>query len=603
MSGTQYKSLIGEEDLRLWEGGSDPTTFERATSTGASVTMTKFGASGNLNLKIEGATIETATVDDLITKAPWIDVRAYGAVGDGVTNDTTAIQSALTYAETFDRAVVWVPNGTFLLNAGLTIGTGTRLTGIGTLKFAAGVTAGTKMLTNSERVTGNSGIWISGLTLDGNRTDNSGSAGLTGIDWTMVTDSVVEKTTITGFTQHCIDASVGNADNLFFGNTLEDYGTGSVGFGLVLLSDSNRNRVIGNNVYTTNTNVGISVDDQSGAVGGTSCTGNIISDNDIWGGDYGILIVGSGENIVANNRIHYPTSYGIYVGASTDGLNDAVGNLVHGNTIDVDTGVNVYGLSVGGSANSFTENKVTGGKYGAYVTDIPASSMLTSGCRLSNNLFVSQSDSAVMVTGSSDLDIKGNKITAPGGHGIEVVTTNAMAMSGIRITENTVIDAQTCGVKVTSGATVAISEVDISNNWFLDGSRASSGVSSAILLVKGTQDLDTITMKGNTAISTGATVWARTLETQSSPTNLYVDGNHGIGFTDQTIGSGTSTSIDDGSTISHGLGRTPDRVMVTGSVAGEIVTVTAKGATTFTVAIKTHAGAAGTTQTVYWEAQ
>jgi hypothetical protein len=62
-----------------------------------------------------------------------------------------------------------------------------------------------------------------------------------------------------------------------------------------------------------------------------------------------------------------------------------------------------------------------------------------------------------------------------------------------------------------------------------------------------------------------------------------------------------ANSISDGGTITHSLGTTPTTVIAIGSVANEIIAITAKGSTTFTVAIKKRAdGSAGTTQTIYW---
>lgn len=63
-----------------------------------------------------------------------------------------------------------------------------------------------------------------------------------------------------------------------------------------------------------------------------------------------------------------------------------------------------------------------------------------------------------------------------------------------------------------------------------------------------------------------------------------------------------ATSVANGGTITHGLAATPTRVRCTPSVSGEMVSVTARGSTTFTVAIIKNDGTAGTTQTVYWEA-
>jgi len=66
--------------------------------------------------------------------------------------------------------------------------------------------------------------------------------------------------------------------------------------------------------------------------------------------------------------------------------------------------------------------------------------------------------------------------------------------------------------------------------------------------------------------------------------------------------SGAEASVADGGTITHGFASAPTTVLISGSVAGEMVAVTAIGATDFTVAIKTNLGAAGTTQTIYWKA-
>jgi len=54
---------------------------------------------------------QTVSTADVYTKGPWVDVRAYGAKGDGVTNDTVAIQAALTAAG--DGKVLF-PVGTYL---------------------------------------------------------------------------------------------------------------------------------------------------------------------------------------------------------------------------------------------------------------------------------------------------------------------------------------------------------------------------------------------------------------------------------------------------------------------------------------------------------
>jgi len=48
---------------------------------------------------------------------PWyLDVRDWGAKGDGSTNDTQAIQSALDAVESYGGGVLYFPPGVYLIN-------------------------------------------------------------------------------------------------------------------------------------------------------------------------------------------------------------------------------------------------------------------------------------------------------------------------------------------------------------------------------------------------------------------------------------------------------------------------------------------------------
>lgn len=79
------------------------------------------------NLKSLGVTVGTAFAN---VKDP-----VYGAKGDGVTNDTAAIQAAIDAVELAGGGVVLIPYGTYLVNAALTIdnpgGNGVVILGVG----------------------------------------------------------------------------------------------------------------------------------------------------------------------------------------------------------------------------------------------------------------------------------------------------------------------------------------------------------------------------------------------------------------------------------------------------------------------------------------
>ena len=59
------------------------------------------------------------------------NVQAYGAIGDGLTPDDAAINSALLAARNAGGGRVYLPPGVYLLNAALVVGDNTELAGAG----------------------------------------------------------------------------------------------------------------------------------------------------------------------------------------------------------------------------------------------------------------------------------------------------------------------------------------------------------------------------------------------------------------------------------------------------------------------------------------
>ena len=156
------------------------------------------------------------------------------------------------------------------------------------------------------------------------------------------------------------------------------------------------------------------------------------------------------------------------------------------------------------------------------------------------------------------------------------------------------------------------------NNTILD--EDGEPISGAYITVR---DPNTVTAISETIYedATGGTALANPFQTDTygrfsfylaSPqrVDLYVSAAGHVAYTLEDVdvtragdkGDGAAATVADGGTIAHGLADTPRVVLVQASVASEMASVTAIGATTFTVAIKKDDGTPGTTQTIYWRA-
>lgn len=100
----------------------------------------------------------------------------WGAKGDGTTNDTTAMNAALTAANAAGGSLVRLTQGTFLISTALLVGNGTTLEGVGpssVLKMSSGMT--TRAIIGRDGTTGQHDIRLAHLTIQGARNTPAGA--------------------------------------------------------------------------------------------------------------------------------------------------------------------------------------------------------------------------------------------------------------------------------------------------------------------------------------------------------------------------------------------------------------------------------------------
>ena len=350
-----------------------------------------------------------------------VDVKAFNAKGDGVTDDTNAIQNAI------DRTTgkeLYFPAGTYLISNSLIIKSTTTLKGDGNssiIKLAD--LANEHMIVVSAK----SDLLFFNLVLDGNKSNNSSNKdAIVGSDAKRVTVSqcVIKNTVGNGvsFTQGCEDIVLVN-------NRFTDNGEGSTGNGINLDAgagtDTKRVTIQGNIINNPNLK-GIHLKETNKA----TIIGNVI---DATGAHAIEIFTCDNVNASLNSIDNIGGTMGISVANGSNRIS------VMGNTIE-----NVsIGIECADSSDvTISANVINSPTVGI---SIDGNSILLSNVTVSNNVINTATEKGMGLVGDIDgLTISGNIIDGTTGKGIE--SSGASIQENISITNNIIKDSTKTGL-------------------------------------------------------------------------------------------------------------------------------------------------------------
>lgn len=272
---------------------------------------------------LQGA--EPAARDALGTGAA--NVKAFGASGDGIADDTAAIQAAIESAAA-EGAWVYFPPGTYTVSprkfagipgvygrnsVALFLKSGSKLSGPGTIKLKDGTGAGSGAVLGTADRSDKTGIVIEGLEIDCNGANTRGK--MSGISLLHASESRISNV----FVHDCKNSGMAikadtlnlsvakNFNNIFESNLVKNVGR------LAIQTDYAEGvRIIGNRVVNATGNcIGVYSDDTGGAsVGGD---GTVVMGNSLKGCLHGIFFESGGEGLIVGNVVDEPRGAAIYL--------------------------------------------------------------------------------------------------------------------------------------------------------------------------------------------------------------------------------------------------------------------------------------------------
>lgn len=330
--------------------------------------------------------------------AALIDPSDYGAVGDGVNDDTRAINRAIRVAAS-SGGVVNLPVGTFLINSSsvrLNSYVTLRGSGYDTVLFLAGGSNSSVVVTGSAGPGSPTvGAVIENLRIDGNKANQSGARFTTGISFWAANDCVVSGVWVENTAHTAI--YVAGSRNRVEACTISGVGLSGDNGESGIVFDSDGSNLPFGSVATGNAVANVLEHGIKIYPGGSGSTisGNVISNV----GNRSIYVQGASECIVSGNEIEASGRTGILIGGSNAAADSCI---VSGNTVRNSAS---HGILVWGSGNVSVSdgNRVeTNAGCGIYALSSPSASVTDNTC-VGNG-----GNGGIVFNGAPDSRITGN---------------------------------------------------------------------------------------------------------------------------------------------------------------------------------------------------
>ena len=337
-----------------WNGAVSYTHTVTVPSTAGAGTYTIVAGltstSGNLSI-VAGPSVTAMGSGQYqigtLALAPSCSITAFGAVGDGVTDNAAAMQATFAYAAT-THCIAYVPAGTFAYSGMLTA-TGIAIAGNGATSILAPLTPANEALTMLGKNTS-----VSNLTMVSKAASRL-TTGWSGMIWfENATNYYVQNVLINGSSSTGI-MSYNSSNGYIMNNTVENTQADSI---TQVLGSSNVT-VTGNRILNSGDD-GVSNNSYAGEtpVNNITVKGNTVLNN-VWG--RGIEVSGGTNIAFTGNYVDNTDGYtDVYIASESEWKTQSVSNVtVSGNTL-VDGGPNQGSLIIYNSqGTTYTISDVT----------------------------------------------------------------------------------------------------------------------------------------------------------------------------------------------------------------------------------------------------